>query len=89
MPEGLDALAKEKKFLRRARGIQYSETWLRFILMHVAGGLSHQHTVARASEFGLPKVSAVALFKRLRKAPPWLQGLSASLLEEHNGVGRV
>jgi hypothetical protein len=82
LPGDLDALAKEKKFLRRARGIQDSEIWLRFFLMHVVGGLSLQQTVVRASEFGLPKVSAVALFKRLKKAAPWLQALCAALLDE-------
>lgn len=82
LPEDLDGLAREHGFIRRARGLQDAETWLRVLLMHVAGGLSLEQTALRARELGLADVSAVAVFKRLRAAGPWLEALTRSLLEK-------
>lgn len=50
--------------------------------MHVAGGLSLEQTALRARELGLADISAVALFKRLRRAEPWLRDLCQHLLAE-------
>ena len=72
LPEDLNALAKQCRFLRRARGLTDCERWLRLILMHVAGGLSLEQTVVRARELELAQISGVALFKRLRQAETWL-----------------
>jgi len=82
LPDDLDSHAREHGFMRRARGLQDAERWLRLILMHVAGGLSLKQTVLRAREFGLAEVSSVALFKRLRTAEPWLRQLTGHLLDE-------
>lgn len=82
LPADLDASARTHGFLRRARGLQDAECWLRLILMHVAGGLSLEQTVVRAREVGLAEVSAVALFKRLRSAQDWLLELTRHLLLE-------
>lgn len=81
-PQDLDTLARESGFLRRARGLQDVEQWLRLILMHVGGGLSLKQTVVRASELGLAQVSSVALFKRLRCAEPLMRAVTAHLLRE-------
>jgi len=83
LPGDLNALARECGFIRRARGLQDAERWLRVILMHVAGGLSLQQTAVRARELGLAEVSGVAVFKRLRNSEAWLRRLTAHLLAEH------
>jgi len=50
--------------------------------MHVAGGLSLEQTVVRARELNWAHLSAVALFKRLCRAQPWLEDLTQGLLAE-------
>ena len=82
LPQDLNALARQRRFFQRTRGLTDAERWLRLILMHVAGGLSLQQTAMRARELGLAEISGVALFKRLRKANRWLQGLCEHLLRE-------
>jgi hypothetical protein len=57
--------------------------------MHVAGGLSLKQTALRARELGLAQISSVALFKRLRRAQKWLQGLTQHLLRaQQKKLGR-
>lgn len=82
LPKDLNRGARQHRFFSRARGLQDAETWLRMFLMHVAGGLSLELTVARARELGLAEVSSVALFKRLGRAEDWLRFLCAQLLAE-------
>jgi Transposase DDE domain len=82
LPQDLNARARKFNFFQRARGLTDGERWLRLILMHVSGGLSLEQTVLRARELGLADVSAVALFKRLRKAEGWLKNLCQHLLQE-------
>jgi len=82
LPGDLNELARRHSFFERARGLQDAELWLRLILMHVTGGLSLEQTALRARELGLAQVSAVALFKRLRKAQSWLQALTEHLLAQ-------
>ena len=68
--------------MRRQRGqIRTAEQLLRVILLHVAGGLSLEQTVARAEARGLAKLNAMALHKRLCASHRWLQALTAHLLE--------
>jgi len=89
LPDDLDARARKLGFFQRARGLTDGELWLRLILMHVAGGLSLEQTVLRARELGLAQISAVALFKRLRRAEPWLRNLCQELLaEQQKRLGR-
>lgn len=80
LPDDLNERARADGFFQRSRGLSDAETWLRLILMHVAGGLSLKQTVVRARELGLAQVSSVALFKRLRRSQKWLQGLTRHLL---------
>jgi hypothetical protein len=67
--------------LCRARKVGDAETLLRLLLMH-AEGLSLQQTVRRACQQGLGQLSAVALFKRLRRSAAFLQQLARQLLEQ-------
>ncbi len=82
LPADLDTLAKQSGFVSRTTGRVDAETWLRLILMHVAGGLSLEQTMLRASEMGWAKLSAVALFKRLRASQQWLAQMCDWLLGE-------
>lgn len=82
LPADIDTLAKHSGFVSRTTGRVDAETWLRLILMHVAGGLSLEQTMLRASEMGWAKLSAVALFKRLRASQQWLSQMCGWLLAE-------
>ena len=89
LPADLDDRARHHQFFQRTRGLSDAERWLRMLLMHVAGGLSLEQTVIRARELGLAEVSGVALFKRLRRAGPWLTDLCQHLLrEQQSRLGR-
>jgi hypothetical protein len=82
LPDNLDQSAREHGALQRARGqIRRASVLLRLILLHVAGGLSLEQTVVRARENKLVSISAVALFKRLRSAGPWLSWLTGELVK--------
>ncbi len=82
LPADWKQSAGELGALRRAREIRNEEVLLQLLLMHTGGGLSLKQTAMRAAELGLAKVSAVALFKRLRAAEPWLRHLTAQMVEE-------
>src|SRR6202034_1656899 len=82
LPSDLGALALEKGFFSRHRGLQDPECWLRLILMHVGGGLSLKQTTVRAQKLGLARVSSVALHKRLKKAENWLGSLTQHVLNQ-------
>jgi hypothetical protein len=89
LPSELNEAARRYGFFERARGLQDAECWLRLIMMHVCGGLSLEQTVVRARELGMAQVSAVALFKRLRKAQRWLESLTTHLLKaQQKQLGR-
>ena len=74
LPADLEALARQSGSFQRARQVGDALTLLRLLLMHAAG-LSLAQTALRAQEQGLGKLSAVALFKRLRRAGAFLQQL--------------
>lgn len=80
LPDDLNESAKRTGLWKRSEGLQDAECWLRLILMHVAGGLSLEQTVVRARELGWLRISAVALFKRLKRARSWLEELTSYLL---------
>jgi hypothetical protein len=82
LPEDLDASARGAGAMRRKRGqVQCGEDLLRLLLMHTAGGLSLEQTVARASAQGLPTLNAMALHKRLCNSRQWLAELTSHLIE--------
>jgi len=67
LPADLEALARQSGSFQRARKLGDAQTLLRLLLMHAAG-LSLAQTVVRAQAQGLGSLSAVALFKRLRRS---------------------
>ena len=74
-PPDLEAIARQSGSFQRARTVGSAETLLRLLLMHAAG-LSLEQTALRAQQQGLGKISAVALFKRLRRCGAFLQRLA-------------
>jgi hypothetical protein len=80
-PENLEEIARESGSFRRARVVGDAETLLRLLLMH-GSGLSLEQAVLRAKEQGIGTISAVALFKRLRRSEAFLQKLASNVLEQ-------
>jgi hypothetical protein len=87
LPEGWREAARECGALRRAREIKSADQLLRLLLLHAGPGLSLRQAVVRGHMHGLPKVSDVALLKRLRHSGRWLRWLCEAMLEE--GPGRA
>jgi hypothetical protein len=75
LPKGWEEMAHRTGALRRARDVPDAESLLRLLLMHVVNGYSLAETAARAGHLGM-KLSAVALFKRLRASEEWLRWLA-------------
>ena len=75
LPKGWEEMARKTGAFRRARDVPDAESLLRLLLMHVANGFSLAETASRASHLGM-KLSAVAVFKRLRAAEEWLRWLA-------------
>ena len=75
LPKGWEEMARRTGALRRARDIPNAESLLRLLLMHVVNGYSLAETAARAGQLGM-RLSAVALFKRLRASEEWLRWLA-------------
>ena len=82
LPPDLDRSAREHGAMKRKRGaIEGAGQLLRVLMMHIAGGLSLEQTVARAKIRGLACLNAMALHKRLCTSHRWLQGLTAHLID--------
>lgn len=83
LPDDLDQSAKDHGAMRRKRGqVQTADQLLRLLLMHVAGGLSLEQTVARAKVRGLASLNAMALHKRLCASHEWLKALTSHVIAD-------
>lgn len=83
LPQDLDNHARLHGAMRRQRGqITSASQLLRLLLLHIAGGLSLEQTVARARMHGLADLNAMALHKRLCSSGPWLCALTQYLLQQ-------
>lgn len=83
LPDDLNQSAKAHGAMRRKRGqVQSAEQLLRLLLLHVAGGLSLEQTVARARVRKLATLNAMALHKRLCASHAWLQALTAHVVAD-------
>jgi hypothetical protein len=83
LPSGWQEQAHLLGALRRTRGFPDASVLLRTLLVHLAGGCSLKQAVTHASAAGWCDVSAVALFKRLRAAEPWLRWMADQLWQRH------
>ena len=82
LPEGWEEKAEELGAWERLRCFGNKEVLLRTLLIHIALGCSLKETAVRASEAGFADVSAVALFKRLKKCSEWLRWLAAGVIDK-------
>lgn len=84
LPKGWDQKARELGAIKRQpRKVQSIADTLRILLIHLAEGCSLRETVVRAEEGGLPRISDVALLKRLRASSDWFLWMGRGLLERH------
>jgi hypothetical protein len=81
LPAHPEALARQSGSFQRARKVGDALSLVRLLLMH-ASGLSLAQTALRAYAQGLGTLSAVALFKRLRRSGAFLQRVALRLLEQ-------
>ena len=86
LPKRWREQARECGALRRTRQVSTADELLRLLLLHVGPGLSLRQTVVRAWQHGLPKISDVALLKRLRCAGAWLRWLCEAMLEDQGSA---
>jgi hypothetical protein len=82
LPPEWKTLAHDLGAIRINKGITDPSVLLRLLLLHASTGLSLQSTVARARTQKLATLSAVALFKRLRTAGPWLAALGRAVFTQ-------
>ncbi len=82
LPENWKDLAVRTNALKGLRKSKSAENMLRTLLIHLACGYSLRETAVRAKRAGLADLSAVALWKRLRKSKEWLRSLCLALLEQ-------
>lgn len=81
-PENWKELAVATNALKGLRKNKSEENMLRTLLIHLACGYSLRETAVRAKRSGLADLSAVALWKRLRKSKEWLRSLCLALFEQ-------
>lgn len=81
LPEGWRDQARLLGALKRPAKYPKIEDVLRVLLLHLAEGISLRETVVRAELGGLPRLSNVALYKRLRAGSEWFRWMGERLLE--------
>jgi len=79
LPPGWAEQAYQSGAIVRKRYNSDPAVVLRILLLHLATGCSLAETAARATASGLAQTSAVAVFKRLRWAEPWLRWLARQM----------
>lgn len=88
LPAGFDleATARLRGALTRAREIKTAETLLRLALAYGGLGMSLRETCAWAEAGGIVRLSDPSLLERLCKAAPWLGDIVAALIAEQAKV---
>jgi hypothetical protein len=89
----LEALGREFKAFRRARGVRSASDLLRLALAWGPGGYSLQRVAAWAGEHAIASLSEDALIQRLHATGPFLEAVTRALLvrvgDTPNWRGRV
>jgi Transposase DDE domain len=83
LPADLETSAKACGALQRKRGVASAQVLLRLAFAYAYTGWSLQATVTWARGAGIARLTAVALWKRLRRAADWSGHLLAQALAEH------
>ncbi|MCY4598014.1 MAG: transposase [Bryobacterales bacterium] len=82
LPADWRALAAETGALKGLRKDKSEETLLRVLLLYLGSEHSLREAAAQAKDSKLADLSAVALWKRLKKSKEWLRALCIDLLRE-------
>lgn len=82
LPPNWQELAVQHGALKGLRKHKSAEHLMRVLLLHFACGHSLQETSVRARQAALADLSAVALWKRLKKSKDWLHALCGELFRE-------
>ena len=82
LPPNWQELAVQHGALKGLRKHKSAEHLIRVLLLHFACGHSLQETSVRARQAALADLSAVALWKRLKKSKDWLHALCGELFRE-------
>jgi len=83
LPEGYERLAIEHRLVNPqwSNGkVSTAKELLRFIFVHAGADLALRQTVAVVAKGGGPKISAVRLHQKMRKARPYLAALIARMI---------
>jgi Transposase DDE domain len=86
LPPGWREKARELGATRRERILHDPARLLRALLAHVAQNLSLAETALRIEQAGWGPYSAVALWKRLPVAGPWISWIAQALFQRHGLV---
>jgi hypothetical protein len=89
LPRGWEQQARTLGALRRARNVPNARVLLRLLLLHLAGGCSLAEAAARAVQAGWCRVTAAAVFWRLKAAEHWLRWMSEQLWREGRDLPAV
>ena len=81
-PKDWRELAVTTNAMKGLRKNKSEEHMLRTLLIHLACGYSLRETAVRAKQACLSDLSAVALWKRLRKSKEWLYSMCLALFEQ-------
>ncbi len=82
LPGNWRDLASDTGALKGLRKDKSAENLLRVLLIHLGCGHSLHETAVRARQANLADLSAVALWKRLKKSKDWLRALCIELFRE-------
>jgi hypothetical protein len=89
MPDDLETSAAAYGAFRRKRQVKSAGDLLRLALLYALCDYSLKASGAPASALGLAQLSAVAVYKRLRKAADWLGYLVLRWLQERGLTNAV
>jgi hypothetical protein len=82
LPPNLDEMAQDSGAMQRKREVRHAELLLRMVLAYSVLDLSMRGVSAWMAQQGLADISDVAVLKRLRAAPAFLQQVLAWLLQQ-------
>ena len=71
--------------VNRMRGARDFASLFKLLMLHISGSLSIEQTCVRARELGIARVSAMAFYKRLRKAGGWFAWMCEAMIKQHQG----
>jgi len=85
LPQRWQWQARKCGAVRRMRGAKDFARLLRVLMLHISGSLSIEQTCVRARELGMAQMTAMSLYKRLRKSGAWFEWMCEELIKQRQG----